>query len=527
MTINAAARALVDAHEARVAAPDRKSRGVFYTPPAAVDVALDATLDGALEACGDPTRLRVLDPAAGAGAFLLGAHARVAALLAARGTPRPWATALAALHGIDLDPDALQVAAQALLLQASVDRPTEIEARNLRKCLVVADALEATLHVPRAHLVVGNPPYGTNGAQARMRLSARFPTLSGEIDRFSAFTLRALELCAPHGTVALVLPDTWLTSRAGTGLRVSITAHAAVLSVHDLGKAFRTAKDTRVHVLALRNGSEALDATIWSDGKSARYVSQRSLAAQAERGWWLYRTDTEQLLCERLALMPTLGDRHRVFYGLRTGDNGRFVSRESGLLPLIGGEDVQPFLLRKRPKWLTAIASKHRKNLERQRALRVVVQRIRTNSARPSARWIEAAPALNGEVCLDSLSYLVAASAENAFALTAWLCSAPINRLYKLHYTDVNVRPTTLSTLPVPHDLERLGVLGRERANASFEDAIQLERAIDAEVYRQLGCTSTEVETIECGYWGREPRPTLTSCGSSTVLTASGSTSQD
>lgn len=509
MSASAEARAMVDAHEAVAALGDRRAKGVYYTPSEVVVAAINAALDTALAAAGDVSALTTLDPAAGAGAFLLGVHAALAERSSSLGVKRPLAQALAGLHGVDLDGAALDVAWRALLVQAAPDEPTAREQEALRARLVVGDALHGD--APRAHLVVGNPPYGRAAADERDRLAARFPELGGEVDRACAFSLRALELCRPGGALALVVPDTWLTSKAGRGLRAALASRATVLGVHDLGKPFRTAKDTRVHVLAARSSVGGGAARVTSLGVPLREVSQAVLRETAARGWWLYRTDAEEALCARVATLPTLGASREVIYGLRTGDNARYVSRTAGVAQLVGGEDVEPYALRVKPKWLVEFAKEHATNARRQRGPRVAVQRIRTNSARPSARWLEAAPVLDGALCLDSLTAIAAHDVADAHALTAWLCSAPVNRVYKLHFTDVNVRPATLSTLPLPALTPRLATLGAALATATGARATALQREADAEVYRLLGCDAAETETLERGWWGAGPRPELPS----------------
>src|SRR5713226_6802583 len=198
----------------------RRSAGLYYTPAAvAAEVVALALRHGSSRS---PSR--VLDPCAGAGAFLCAAAAAVPA---------------AALSGADLHADALRAARAALALLGA--------RAELRR----ADSLRARL--PPADLLVGNPPYGhVADAAERAFLLNRLPALrGGEIVRYAAFLLRSLSLLRPGGTAALLVPDTWMTNARSGPLREAVLDAADLAAVCDLGKPFAAAKDTRVQAVVL------------------------------------------------------------------------------------------------------------------------------------------------------------------------------------------------------------------------------------------------------------------------------------
>lgn len=114
----------------------RKTSGSYYTPAALVECLLDAALDPVLdaavargEAAGAADRellaLTVCDPACGSGHFLVAAARRIARRLAdvRGGTTEPYRDALRevvahCVHGVDLDPMAVELARMALWLEA-------------------------------------------------------------------------------------------------------------------------------------------------------------------------------------------------------------------------------------------------------------------------------------------------------------------------------------------------------------------------------------------------------------------------
>ncbi|MEW6081592.1 MAG: hypothetical protein AB1576_07435 [Bacillota bacterium] len=147
----------------------RKARGIYYTPQAVVRFLVDRTLgatlrdlegrylealsrgdrEGFLEAVAGTGRIRVVDPAMGAGAFLsealsllLGFFQRLRDMAGASGVAK-GAPALEALlsqgpcpmvYGVEIDPFSRDVAALTLALQAGVDPSASSVAlgRNLR-----------------------------------------------------------------------------------------------------------------------------------------------------------------------------------------------------------------------------------------------------------------------------------------------------------------------------------------------------------------------------------------------------------
>jgi predicted RNA methylase len=458
----------------------RRDAGLYYTPRALADRVVEIALRHGGVRSGS-----VLDPCAGAGAFLVAA---------ARAGLRD-------LQGTDLDPEALGVAREALRLCGAKAR------------LTVADALRWR---PSAatDLVISNPPYGhVKDAEERAFLLREFPALGGgEIDRYAAFLLRALQLVRPGGAVALLIPDTWMfLARAGP-LRQAVLADSEVAAIVDLGKPFASARDTRVQAVVLLRKPAKLRSTFVGRGTATlAAVSHEELARRADRGWLVYRSEDERALCRAMdgASVP-LASACAVGYGMRTGANARHVARRApvrGEMGLLGGEDIVPYGVRWRPKALLRPEPLLRLVQRQLGARRIAVQRIRTNAQAPWARWLEAAPVPEGLVCLDSLSTLACGDEDRLWALLALLQSVPLQRYHRLRTTDVNVKPSALRELPVPRallaDPAGLASLARLRASDSADPsrAHAADRRIDACVYDLFGLSPDLVRASEQGFW--------------------------
>ena len=507
--------------------PRRRGTGIYYTPPELAAAVVEVAL--AQGSIGRDQRPTVLDPCVGGGAFVAAAARALA--------PRMGRKAAAlSCCGAELSASAIAAARAALVLEAGPDatqeelRPWMRRGSPLRR----ADSLFDDLGPP-VDLLLSNPPYGhLDDAGERARIALRYPALrGGEVDRYAAFLLRSLELVREGGTAALLVPDTWMTNARTGALRAAILEAAELAAVVDLGKPFSSAKDTRVQAVVLvrrrrprARATFAARATLGALEPLA-FLERGDLLRSAGAGWQPYRSQGERDLCAAMkASSVPLGELCSVGYGLRTGDNKRHVVRtlSAGAVPLLGGEDLVPFAIRWRPKWL------RRASLDQLGALvgkqlgrpRVAIQRIRTNSRQPWARWLEAAICPPDTACLDSLSTLACDDDDLLWALLGLAGSVALDRCHRLRTTDVNVKPSALRELPAPVRLRddraarrQLAALARARADeAAREPAVQgrvrrvaaavpdLERRIDGAVYALYGLPDHLIDVAERGFWG-------------------------
>ncbi len=211
----------------------RRSGGSFYTPQRLVDHLLDQTLEPALDEAADPAAVTVLDPTCGTGIFLVASAIRIAR----RGVP--LGQAVSQVHGVDLDPGALELARTLLRLLAVVPgRPPPSPDLHLEVCdaLHPGDPLGPARRAPY-DVVVGNPPFRTRlrrrtaidrAAAARLHVPAD-PVLRPYTDLSAVFLHRAVGWARPGGRVALVQPQSLLAARDAAGVRRDLAATCALV----------------------------------------------------------------------------------------------------------------------------------------------------------------------------------------------------------------------------------------------------------------------------------------------------------
>jgi len=181
---------------------------------------------------GRPTPRRVLDPACGAGAFLLAAADEAPG---------------AALVGLDVDPGAVEAcrtavpAADVRLADGLDPLPADLVTGSTGE---PAGAIAGPGAAAGFDLVVGNPPFlgqlrsaTARDPEARRRLKARFGAVaSGYVDSAALFLLAGLDAVRPGGRVVLIQPASVLGTADTGPLRAAVEERAEVLGLREVDR---------------------------------------------------------------------------------------------------------------------------------------------------------------------------------------------------------------------------------------------------------------------------------------------------
>jgi tRNA1(Val) A37 N6-methylase TrmN6 len=209
--------------EASCELPHRKDKGIFYTS----EILATFLATSALENFNiDEAELSILDPACGAGAFLLAADRALPDLPGRR----------LSLFGSDLLEQAIEVAKLALAIRS---------ARNGERVttFAVGDSLDIDGLFDRLgqapggfDLVIGNPPWGAQLSQAqRLRAcSVLGLPLDEDRDSWELFVALGLHALRPGGRLALVLPDTLLSPEKASTRKLLLDT-TTIEKLHNLG----------------------------------------------------------------------------------------------------------------------------------------------------------------------------------------------------------------------------------------------------------------------------------------------------
>lgn len=395
------ARLCGEVYERRLAA-DRSSRragGSYYTPEHLVDFVVSHTVSLARrsmarvpgpevtgpEVTGPAastsgqnlarTLMRIIDPACGGGAFLLGALDD----LATRYPDRRAAILCGQLHGIDIDPVAVAVCRLALALGA-VALPGSIAGHEAP---IMADVLDTVIDHVRcadallerpfsAHFdaVIGNPPWGQKGFRfdraTRARLAARYTTATGVLDPFKLFVERAHQLVRPGGCWGLVLPDIILLKNQQP-VRDVILTRSELLWIVDAGRAFPGVNlDAVILVGRCAEPREPMSESaadhrvaIWHglppdwrrSAPTTRFLPQRVFLELDGHKLNIHLRPESLALLRQLASSPRLGEFFEVHEGVHSGNVRRKLFRlepagERCVPLIVGRREITRYQLR-------------------------------------------------------------------------------------------------------------------------------------------------------------------------------------
>jgi Eco57I restriction-modification methylase len=219
----------------------RKAEGIFYTPDHIVRYIVDSTLGAYLREHQEklsPSRyqaflrsVKVLDPACGAGAFLVHAfdvllaeNQRVGTKLNARRILRQN------IYGVDLSAESVEITKQVLRLKSGLGTGQLTQLDGTIKCgnsliddpafagpgaFRWAEQFPEVMATGGFDIVVGNPPYvnaRTIRETDKAYLRAHYPQLRGAYDLYVAFLLRGRQLLKEHGRYGWIVPNKFLVA---------------------------------------------------------------------------------------------------------------------------------------------------------------------------------------------------------------------------------------------------------------------------------------------------------------------------
>jgi hypothetical protein len=244
----------------------RKREGIYYTPPHLVEYVVVRTLGEILKRCESPedvSKIKVLDPACGSGSFLIKAfdlfkqwYEDYNARLTAKGnsldihfravTDTDHRILADNIFGIDIDPQAAEVASVNLMLKAfrRGEKLPQILGQNIRigNSLVDGDEKEfnelseetkkllvpfnwqkefpGVFHNGGFDVVIGNPPYYKVRKKNPIRISPTFNAVkTGPVNAAMMFIDRAINLTKEGGKIGLVLPKMLTYTKGWKGSR--------------------------------------------------------------------------------------------------------------------------------------------------------------------------------------------------------------------------------------------------------------------------------------------------------------------
>ena len=345
-------------------------------------------------------------------------------------------------------------------------------------------------------MVLGNPPWVRGerlAPQVREPLALRYPSWRPAPgggwphlpDLAVAFVERALELAAPGGVVALLVPAKLASSGYGARLRERLSSTVRIERAAPLERASE-AFAAAVYPMALvaaraEPGPADETATALGPKSQAPRIPQRGLQAS---GPWILLPDAGRVAARLRASFPTLGERWTPQLGVKTGADDVFLVGEPAAWtrPAIRGRDVTAWraeagahllwthatdgrVLPRLPAGLARLLAPHTERLRRRADYRAgppwQLFRVALACAPHRVIWPDIARRLRAAVPdpraipLNTVYGIATRTAEDAQALAALLNSRWLSALACLHadparggFRRFNAR--VVADLPVP-----------------------------------------------------------------------------
>lgn len=218
-----------------VAAPEDIEYGEVFTREWVVDAILDLV---GYTADRDLTKLRLVEPSIGSGAFLVPVVARLVQSAKLHGVE--LSSLSGRLFGLDLQHghvEACRLKITALLIEAGA---TSVEAEALAGSWLHHGDFLLDEIPGNVDFVVGNPPYIRTedlDDEVEALYRSRWYTMKGRADIYVGFYQRSLEILAPGGRLGFICADRWMRNAYGKHLRELVSTRYAVETVwqmHDV-----------------------------------------------------------------------------------------------------------------------------------------------------------------------------------------------------------------------------------------------------------------------------------------------------
>lgn len=490
----------------------RKKRGIYYTPKFVVQYIVENTVGRLLqERSHDEIRkLRILDPACGSGSFLIEAFDRLDRYhQEARGTAQRSDEKAAQddflerlrilrenIYGVDLDPQAVEIARLNLLLKTLHRRALLPKLEDKIRCgnsLISGMPIELSQYFgadwrekrpfnweeefPKVmqdggfEVVIGNPPYVTEQLldQERAYYKVKFrESLLGKLNTYRLFLHRGIELLKEGGYLGFIIPNTYLTNRDSTNLRKLILDTCRILTVISLPEAAHLfgGVTQATTILILQRDSDKKQ----REQNSVKYSLLKSFpSVDSQISYHFLKQGLFNRMPDSMFVLPSLpqylniadkmdnagpelGEIAQVYQGEvnLTIQKGFIFPKKTGedSLPLIRGNDIDRYSLdlsSSRPKasWVNP-AVNVRQHFSRPR---IVTQEV-SNMQQP--RRIKAALAPKNAYCGHSTNYILPKDEQYDLRFVLGLLNSRLLDFYFRLFNNTNHLPAReLKRLPI------------------------------------------------------------------------------
>lgn len=372
-------------------------------------------------------------------------------------------------------------------------------------------------------VVIGNPPYGVKLIDKEKEyLKNKFIATSGEVEIYTFFIEHAVDnLLKQNGVFSYITTNTIYYLDKYSQVRKKAFLANKIVSLLELEKqVFADAPDIvpaiyvlqknikRNNIIRLYKSSETRRNydLVDFEGFTVNNIEQDKFEVKTDFVFNLSTNEAKENLLQKVSQLEPIKKSFKVVYGIKTGDNERFLSKESiGIQNwkkcASSAKNIKKYLIDWQGDYLNVcndLAGLSNINYEQPK---ILIQYIRKLSM--PIRLVCALDVKGEYYPLNNFSFIVSENGNSLKVLIGILNSRLINWYFSNSFVDYNIKPKYIEQLPLPNNIISLELenkifdIIRIKENDKETDTTALEREIDFMVYALYGLSEEEIEIVE------------------------------
>ena len=409
----------------------------------------------------------------------------------------------------------------------------EVERENIENNKIYENAFEWRFEFPEVlddngnfvgfDVVIGNPPYGVKlSDREKEYLKIRFTATSGELEVYTFFIELAMtDLLKLNGVFSFITTNTIYYLDKFSQIRKKAFLGNRVISLLELEKqVFADAPDIVPAIYVLQKNAHINNMIklyksietkhvydlVEFEGFKVNSIKQKKFETKNDFVFNLTTNEAKENLLKKISQFEPVKNSFKVVYGIKTGDNKRFLSKEvteteNWKKCASSAKNIKKYTIDWQGDYLNVCSDLAGLNNINYEQPKILIQYIRKLSM--PVRLVCALD-INGEYYpLNNFSFVVSENGNSLKVLLGILNSSLMNWYFSNCFVDYNIKPKYIEQLPLPTkisstDLEtKVAEIISLKAKEKEMNTTDLENQIDQLVYELYGLTKEEIKIIE------------------------------
>lgn len=372
-------------------------------------------------------------------------------------------------------------------------------------------------------VVIGNPPYGVKLIDREKEyLKNRFTATSGEVEIYTFFIELAMaNLLKPSGVFSYITTNTIYYLDKFSQIRKKVFLENRIISLLELEKqVFADAPDIVPAIYILQKNAISNNVIkLYKSTETKRVydlvefedfevnsIEQSKFEAKTDFVFSLSTNEAKENLLKRISLLEPVKKSFKVVYGIKTGDNERFLSKEISETEnwkkcASSAKNIKKYTIDWQGDYLNVCSDLAGLNNINYEQPKILIQYIRKLSM--PVRLVCALDK-NGEYYpLNNFSFIISENGSSLQVLLGILNSRLMNWYFSNSFVDYNIKPKYIEQLPLPKEIisseleKKVAEIIALKEKDKETDTTTLETQIDQMVYELYELTEEEIKIIE------------------------------